>query len=761
MPRIEGTVAPASGSGPPPGGAPEVGTDLGRLLHRVPAIIYIAAVGGEGRWDYVSPQIEDILGFSVQEWLAEPRLWAQRLHPEDRDQVLAYEAAVKAGAPDPGTAEYRMVHRDGRTIWVRDEAALVKSADGLRWHGVMSDITDRKLVEAELELRAAQQGAVARLGEHALEGAAPPELMHEAVSAVADILDVELTAVLERREAGWLVLRAARGWSESEIGHARRDAGSRSAAGYAILTGEPVVVRDWASETRFTCPQVLRDAGAQSGLAVPIEGRSGPFGALALQSIRLRDFSVGDIAFVQAMANVLADALARQATEDEIRHRALHDPLTGLPNRTLFLDRAEHALARVRRTGALTAVLFLDLDHFKLINDSLGHQMGDELLAAAAPRIQQSIRPGDTVAHFGGDEFGILLEDISDERHACNAAERIGAALAEPFLLAGSEHFITASVGIAFTRESEGAVELIRNADSAMYRAKDRGRARFELFDEVMRTRAVSRLRVENDLRRALERKELLVHYQPMVSLTDQSIVGAEALLRWNHSELGMIPPGEFIPLAEENGLIESIGQWVLEQACIQAAEWSELRDGDAQLGISVNLSPVQVIEPTLAGVVAGVLDRTGLDPSRLYLEITETVMLREGDALMKVLSSLKQLGIRLVLDDFGTGYSSLAYLTHLPLDALKVDRSFVDGLGTESRDTAIAEAIVAMSKALNLQVVGEGVETKPQAAELHRLGCEFAQGFLFARPAPAEAITELISAHRPLAPGVRLSLKR
>ena len=430
----------------------------------------------------------------------------------------------------------------------------------------------------------------------------------------------------------------------------------------------------------------------------------------------IREFNAGDVDFAQSIANVLADALARQATEDDIRHRALHDALTGLPNRVLFIDRIEHALARKRRRTSLSAVLFLDLDHFKLVNDSLGHQHGDELLAAVAPRIKQVLRPSDTVARFGGDEFGILLEDISDVRRATEMAERIGSVFTRPFVLAGREHFVTASIGIAYRRGGRvgrGADPRFRRGDVPRQRAGPRA------LRAVRRGHARPRdcpAAGGERPRRAVERGELLLHYQPLVSLHDDRLVAVEALVRWQHPERGLIAPLDFIPVAEENGLIEPIGRWVLERACAQAAKWCRVRP-DAPISISVNLSPVQVANPRFPGVVAEVLDHAGLDPASLYLELTESSMLHEDEALADVLQKLKRLGVRLLLDDFGTGYSSLAYLTHLPLDALKVDRSFVDGLGLQSRDTAITEAIIAMSKALSLDVIAEGVETRSAGA--------------------------------------------
>ena len=734
-----------------PAPRPEAGgiaaSEYPKLLERVPAIIYVADTGGDGRWHYVSPQIETILGYSAAEWCADPGLWAKRLHPEDRDWVLARENEHHGIQPEDEALEYRMLHRDGHAVWIRDDAVLARGEDGeLRWHGMLHDVSYRKEVEAELERRAAQQAAVALLGEHALEGASTADLMQEATASAADMLGAEISAVWEYLpDEGCLVLRSGIGWPDTEFGKLRYPAGVGSQAGYTLQGGAPVVVEDWNTETRFEQPK-FRGRRTGSGLSVKIEGGSrGPFGVLVVQSMRSRGFAPRDVDFLQSLANVLADALDRQAVEDAIRERAVHDPLTGLPNRVLFVDRLEHALARLGRQQSLAAILFLDLDHFKLVNDSLGHHVGDELLAAAAPRLKHALRGSDTVARFGGDEFGILLEDIVSERDAIDTAERIAATFARPFVLSGSEHFVTTSIGIALATGGERADELIRDADAAMYRAKDRGRARYEVFDEGMRGRAIERLRMENDLRRALERDQLRLEYQPVVSLMNFSIIGVEALLRWRHPDRGEIPPSEFIPIAEENGLIEPIGRWVLENACRQAAQWYAARPDSAPLAMSVNLSAVQVARRTLPDVVRAALSSTGLDPACLSLEITETVMVRDADGLTEILQALKALGVRLVLDDFGTGYSSLSYLTRLPLDVLKVDRSFVDGLGNEPRDTAITETIIAMSRALSLDVVAEGVETSEQVHELSRLGCTAAQGFHFSRAVPAREITDAL----------------
>ena len=718
--------------------------EYGGLLERVPAILYVADVGEHGRWHFVSPQIETILGFTAQEWCADPELWATQLHPLDRDRVLAVEERPMAPRIEP--IEYRMFHRDGAVIWIRDDAQLVQDEQGrLRWHGVMSDVTERKLADAELERSAAQHAAVARLGEHALERAAIDVLMKEAVTAAAQILDVEMAMVGEFVAGGdAFQIRAAFGWPTAQDLGAAVPAGPTTQAGHTVLTGRPVVVTNWAKEDRFVPSELVRTSGAKSGITVAIDGLDSPFGIMAAYSLNPREYTAGDVDFIQSLANVLAAALERQTAEDDIRHRALHDALTGLPNRVLFLDRLEQALARLRRHPGLVAVLFLDIDRFKLINDSLGHQAGDELLAVVAPRLRQAVRPSDTVARFGGDEFGILLEEIPSEHVATATAERIAAVFARPVVLHGNEHFVTASVGIALAQGGEPADALIRDADAAMYRAKERGRARYELFDEVMRGRALDRLRVENDLRRALERSELRLHYQPVVSLVQESIVGVEALLRWEHPERGLVLPGEFVGVAEETGMIRELGRWVVERACGQAADWYRSRPDAAPLSMSINLSPIELLQNDLPNTVAALVRATGLDPACLSLEISEGLS-EEDEEVTEILCSLKSVGVRIVLDDFGRGYSSLAYLTRLPIDALKVDRSFVAGLGTGERGGAVTEAIVSMARALALDVIGEGVETETQVAELRRLGCELAQGFYFSPPRAADEITDML----------------
>jgi diguanylate cyclase (GGDEF)-like protein/PAS domain S-box-containing protein len=669
------------------------------LLDRLPAILYVADVGVGGRWHYVSSGAADILGFTPAEWTDDPGLWARQVHPDDRDRVFGREdELVEPSVPD----EYRFLHRDGRTVWVRDEAALVSDEQGrVRWHGVMSDVTERKLAEAELERRAEQQAAVARLGKRALEGAEVGVLMHDALTAAAQILGVDSGAVLER----------------------------------TIDPAAPV-----ARAGLGTHPLT----GLQGAVTGEIEGRDGAWGVISLAAAAEPRFADADADFVQALANILADALQQRASQDDIRYQALHDPLTGLPNRVLFMDRLGHALSR---PGAEVAVVLLDIDNFKLVNDSLGHGAGDELLMEIAPRLAGALRPGDTIARLGGDEFVVLLEQIPDESAAARVAERMVAVFELPFELSAGEHFAKASLGIALAGDSDRLpANLVRDADAAMYQAKSRGRGRFEVFDRAMRLRTVARLSLENDLRRALERGELQIAYQPIVSLHDHSIVSVEALLRWQHPERGLVRPDEFIPVAEESGLIDPIGRWVLEAACMQAAEWHAARPDARPVGISVNLSMRQLTQRDLEATVAAALALTGIEPSSVCLEITESVLLEEPASVSETIRRVARLGVRFVLDDFGTGYSSLAYLTQLPIDGLKVDRSFVDALGSDRRSTAITTAIVRMAQALSVDVIAEGVETEGQLAALRELQCELAQGFLLHRPLPAQAISELLA---------------
>jgi diguanylate cyclase (GGDEF)-like protein/PAS domain S-box-containing protein len=438
------------------------------------------------------------------------------------------------------------------------------------------------------------------------------------------------------------------------------------------------------------------------------------------------------------------DITARKDAEVELARQAMHDGLTGLPNRALFLDRLEQALRRAERAGTLVAVLFLDLDRFKLINDCFGHATGDRVLCDVAERLTEALRPADTISRFGGDELTVLCEGIDGVADARLIADRLADLLGEPFMVDDGEAFLEASIGISLGGGDAVPEDLIRDADAAMYRAKERGRGRVELFDEEMRRDVRERVATESLLRRAIERDELRMYVQPVVRIGDGAIQGFEGLVRWMHPERGLVAPGEFIPLAEETGLVVPIGNWMLREVCRTLRRWHD-ETGATWAQCSVNLSPRHLQQPELVARVAAALDEFAVPPDRLVLEITESVVMEAGSGVIETLDALKALGVRLALDDFGTGYSSLAHLHRFPLDVLKIDRSFTAALGDDHQGASIAGAIVSLAQALGLATVAEGIEDSAQQRALERMGCTFAQGYHFARPQPAEAFDDLL----------------
>jgi diguanylate cyclase len=456
---------------------------------------------------------------------------------------------------------------------------------------------------------------------------------------------------------------------------------------------------------------------------------------LAVQAVHegAQDYLIKGQVDARLLSRSINYAIERKRAEVELAHQAMHDALTGLPNRALFYDRLGQALNRVGRQGSAVAVLFLDLDRFKLINDSLGHGAGDKLLVSVAERLAGVLRAGDTAARFGGDEFVILCEDVSGERQAIAIAERIAAELDAPFVIDSDEVFAHTSVGIALAAEPGARPEaLIRDADAAMYRAKERGGGVYEVFDDAMRERAVRRMATENALHRALDRGEFVMHYQPIVHMATGALYGVEALARWQHPDRGLVMPGEFIEAAEETGLIIALGAWAFEAACRQSAIWG------ADVMMSVNLSARQCTHPDLVATFGEILARTRADPAAVSLEITETALMEDIELSTVTLSALKELGLRLALDDFGTGYSSLRALQHFPVDVVKIDRSFIEPIERDPQEAAIVAAVISLSHALGLRTVAEGIETIAQVDRLRALGCDLAQGFYFAKPGPA-----------------------
>jgi diguanylate cyclase (GGDEF)-like protein/PAS domain S-box-containing protein len=613
---------------------------------------------------------------------------------------------------------------------------------------VARDITERKRSEAVAAQRTAQQAAVATLGVAALEGTEVASLMDDAVTLVAETLEVEFCELLELtedREA--LILSAGTGWRPGLVRSALMPMGSDFHAGFTWGSRGQVVVEDYAAEKRFRPTTLLREHDVVSGVSVTLGGKRRPFGVLGAHSAAKRSFRRDELDFLQAIANVLAEAIVRQSAESKVRHQALHDPLTGLPNRSLLLDRLNHWAARAERDRSTAAILFVDLDNFKVINDALGHDQGDRLLRSVAERLSRELRPSDTIARVGGDEFVVFCEDIPSEHDALAMVDRLVHALDAPIELGGQSQHATASIGIALGAGGCDPEVLIRNADAAMYRAKERGRARYELFDAEMRERSITWLETESELRRALERGELRNVYQPIVSPTNGRIVGFEALARWHHPDRGVVAPAEFIPVAEQSGLIVALGNAVLERACREAAGWNRDRDEHNKLRVAVNFSPRQLSHPRAVDSVIETLERTGLDATLLCVEITESALVDDAAATLGTLTALKELGVQLALDDFGTGYSSLTYVRRFPIDTLKIDRSFVDGIVGSTEDEAIVTAVLSMGRALGVHVVAEGVETEEQATRLRTLGCKLAQGYLFSRPVAPDAVRGLLAA--------------
>ncbi|MDQ3549566.1 MAG: EAL domain-containing protein [Chloroflexota bacterium] len=651
-----------------------------------------------------------LLGYPLEEWASKDR-WLSSIHPDDRERVLAADLhADETG--EPFSVEYRLIARDGRVVTVHDEARLVHDADGrpVCWQGMFFDVTamrsaENALRQSEARFRSAFDDASVAMAMMDLDGH-----YTRVNTAFCQMLDYEEAELLGLHSADVTCLDDR----HLHLPFARQ-----------LLTGE---IDSFRIEKRYQ----RRD------------------GQPVWTILNLSRVYAGDEGRQHYLAQ-MQDITERKRLEAQLRYDALHDSLTGLPNRALLLDRLEQSLAQSRRRGRATAILFLDLDNFKIVNDSLGHGEGDRLLVDTAARIAGCVRDEDTVSRFGGDEFAILLPDVTGVADAVEVAGRIAAAFAEPFRLAGREIAITTSTGIVLSQGTlDTPDDLLRHADVAMYRAKQLGKNRYDVFDVGMHAAALRRLQTEEALREAIHGEQLCVAYQPKVSLASGEIVGCEALVRWQDPARGLVMPSEFIPLAEETGLIVPLGRWFMREACRQAAAWDVPDVGPSSdltpFVISVNLSALEFEQPDLVNGIAAILAETGLPAQRLMIELTETVIMDNAESSVERLQQLKQLGICIAIDDFGTGYSSLAYLQRFPVDVLKIDRSFVDGLGRQPEAAAIVAATIGLAHALGIRVVGEGVENEAQLRHLRDLACDFAQGYYFARPLPPEQMTDYLS---------------
>lgn len=532
--------------------------------------------------------------------------------------------------------------------------------------------------------------------------------------------------------------------------------------GRVLETGAPVWINDIFAEGNFPRREAAIACGLRSAFAFPVLVGEEAVAVLEFGSTQIVEKDETLLAVMAQIGTTLGRVTERKRSEDKLIHDASHDPLTGLPNRALFKDRLGRALARCQRHPTHKfAVLFIDLDRFKLVNDSLGHHAGDMLIVKVAERILQSLRREDLVtrpsatvpsfddslARLGGDEFTILLDDISDPADAVRVGDRVLDVLKAPFTIEGQEVYTSASIGIASSASGYATGDdLLRDADLAMYRAKALGKARCEVFDQTMYELATRRLTLETDLRRALEHDEFMLHYQPIVELGDETIVGFEALVRWNRPGLGLVSPMDFIPVAEDTGLIVAIGAWVLREACRTMKRWHDQFPRKKPLTISVNLSPRQFAQRDLVGQIQQIINESGIDPTTVRLEITETVTMGDAERTIAILNQLRSIGLRLSIDDFGTGYSSLSYLHRFPLDTLKIDRSFVMRMDEGSEGIQIITTIMNLARNLGIDVIAEGTETRKHVDRLKSLGCDFGQGYFFSRPvndAAAQALLE------------------
>ncbi|MFY9552343.1 MAG: EAL domain-containing protein [Thermoanaerobaculia bacterium] len=655
--------------------------------------------------------VDRILGYANGEFPRTVEAWQKAIHPEDQARVAAAVATHwETGAPF--FEEYRVVRRDGTILHWHHSGTLLPGTGGQpsRCIGTVTDVSGRRQIEEALRL---SEQRYRTLFERNLAGVYRSTLEGRILDCNESF--ARIFGYASREE----VLRQA-AWDFYEKPEDRRAALAKLLERQSLTNYELCLKR-------------------KDGSLVWV-----------LESENLLEGPDGRLSVIEGTT---IDITERKRAEEQVKHLAFHDPLTNLPNRLLFNDRLTLAVAQAHRHNHKLAVLFLDLDRFKVINDSLGHSVGDELLRQVAERIQEYVREGDTVARLGGDEFTLLVPGINVEEDAAKIARKVCDAIHTPFWIDGRELFVTTSMGVAvYPSDGHDAETLVRNADSAMYRAKEQGRDNYQLYTPAMNAKAIERLSLESRLRQAVANDELELHFQPFFDLKTAEILGAEALLRWRHPEFGLIPPGEFIPIAELSGLIVPIGEWVLRTACAEARKWHQ--KGFHELTVSVNLSSRQFQQADLVSQVTSALAETGLEADKLDLEITESNAMQNAEHSINTLWGLKKQGVRISMDDFGTGYSSLNYLKRFPIDRIKLDQSFVRDLPADKDDAAIAMAVIAMGRSLELVVIAEGVETEEQLAFLQGHNCDQLQGFLLSRPLPPEAFDAFLKKSQ--APGAR-----
>ncbi len=713
---------------------------------------YALALTGanDGIWDwdlvsgamYFSPRWKEIIGYRDDEIEAEIEAWRSRIHPDDWELIMDANTRVAEGRAPNFQVEYRLRHKDGSYRWILGRGAGLRGPDGrvVRMSGAHTDITERKQAEAAMRIMLDISSAVSTT--HDL-----PDLY----AAVHDILQRHIGA------ENFLIALVDEQHDQIDFAYARDPhhglpwepvaISSLEGAGLCLAvysSGEPMLL----SRQQQIAMRVIGEP-AEVWCGVPLRVRDKVIGVMAVQDyFDPRGYTEKDLALLTSVSEQVALAIERRHYEEQIRHQALHDSLTGLPNRVLFMDRLERAMRRaVRREGYRYAVLMLDLDRFKMVNDSHGHMVGDLLLMEAARRIQPVLRQVDTLSRLGGDEFAILLEEFDKPQQVIHIVHRIQEALTRPMRLDGHEIHSGASVGVVLRTGGYGSPEeILRDSDIAMYQAKRQGKGLFRVFNSSMHDQAVRAMTLENDMAQALATGSFHLHFQPVFDARDLRLSGFEALLRWDHPEHGAIPPAQFIPVAEETGIIVPLGEWVLHQACRTMAAWREAIPACRDLVLAVNLSARQASQVSVVRSVRQALDSTGLPPQALRLELTETAVMEDPLASLERLWRLKRLGVGLAIDDFGTGHSSLAYLSRFPVDTLKVDHSFVLGLDGQPENLEIIRSIVALAQTLGLSVVAEGVENAAQLDAVRDIGCTCVQGYHLGRPLPPDQAKALIA---------------
>ncbi len=684
------------------------------VIDHLPAVIYIDGVGDDTPMIDVSPGIEDLLGVSREDYLREGSDWSDYIHPDDHARMVA-ASELSVATESEFHEEFRAVHADGRVVWVREDALLIRDDQGkaIYWLGIMLDIT--QLVEAKRDLHHVQSTYGALVEQ--IPAIVYQDKTDESWSTV--YVSPQITTLLGVLPEEWT--GESKLWLEMLHPDDRERAIEEVDRG--IESGEPYTV-----EYRM----VARD------------GRVKWFQDTALM---LRDAD-GNPAYTHG---VMLDITERREAEERLTYLAYHDSLTGMPNRAMFDELLELSLARARRGDRGVAVLALDVDNFKLVNDSLGHEVGDHLIIQIAARLQDATRDTDLVARPGGDEFLMLLADLDqtspviDENGAAISAQavahRVLEAFEAPFEVDGTELYVTASIGISvYPLDAADATSLLRNADSAVYLAKETGPGGYVL-NHLENDGALTKLSLSTRLRKAVEQEEWTLHYQPLINLFTGEMFGVEALIRWPDPAGGLVPPGDFIPLAEEMGLIEAIGAWVVEEICRQDALW---RDEGLELEIGFNLSPRQLWQPDPVRRIADQIEGAGIDPQRITVEITESTAMHDPDRTLGVLHGFKDHGLKLAIDDFGTGYSSLSRLRYMPVDVLKIDRAFVRDVNADRQSASMVSAIIALASNLQMESLAEGIETEEEWRFLAARGCPAGQGFLFSKPVPAAEISAM-----------------